>query len=159
MGSPQSLRTGYSVRVGGRAERGPGEALRKVPLFSLCSEHELNLIASQMEERTLPKGETLTTQNAPAGTFYVIVEGEVEAVVDGASRGALGAGDFIGEISMLDGGPATATTTTAARSRLLAISHDQFREFVRANDWLLTRLLGVMALRQRRDYAAWRDTK
>jgi CRP/FNR family transcriptional regulator/CRP/FNR family cyclic AMP-dependent transcriptional regulator len=134
------------------------ELLKRVPLFSTCSDHELELIGSQMDEITAPKGEELTSQGKPADSFYVVLDGQIETIIDGAPRGVMTAGDFFGEISMLDGGAATATTTAQEKTRLLVISHDRFREFVKANDWLLTRLLGVMALRQRRDYAAWRES-
>jgi CRP-like cAMP-binding protein len=139
-------------------ETSRAELLKRVPLFSTCSDQELAVIGSQMEEITVSGGEELTSQGQPADTFYIVLGGQVEAMIDGAPRGQMGAGDFFGEISMLDGGSATATTTAQDKTRLLAISHDRFRELVKANDWLLTRLLGVMALRQRKDYAAWRES-
>jgi CRP-like cAMP-binding protein len=130
--------------------------LKKVSLFSTCSEQELETIAAQMEAVTVPKGKVLTVQGRAAYKFFVILEGRVAAVVDDTHRGELGPGDFFGEISMLGGGVATATMVVSERTKLLAISQKQLREFARANHWLLVRLLRVMDLRERKDYAGWR---
>jgi CRP-like cAMP-binding protein len=130
--------------------------LKKVSLFSTCSEQELETIAAQMEAVTVPKGKVLTVQGRAAYRFFVILEGRVAAVVDDTPRGELSPGDFFGEISMLGGGVATATMVASERTKLLAISQKQLREFARANHWLLVRLLRVMDLRERKDYAVWR---
>ncbi|TMD72925.1 MAG: cyclic nucleotide-binding domain-containing protein, partial [Chloroflexi bacterium] len=60
-------------------------------------------------------------------------------------------GSFFGEISMLDRGPATATVVTSGPSKVMVMSHAQFRDAIRANDQLLSQVMAVMAERLRRD--------
>jgi CRP-like cAMP-binding protein len=130
--------------------------LKKVPLFSTCSAQELETVGAQMEAMTVPKGKVLIVQGRGAYRFFVILQGRVAVVVDDNARGELGPGDFFGEISMLGGGAASATMVALERTKLLAISQKQLREFAKANQWLLVKLLRVMDLRERKDYAAWR---
>lgn len=140
------------------AERYPAQvtdpkthALKRVPLFSRCSERDLQFVAGHTDELEVEAGRALTTQGKPADTFYVLLDGEAEVEVDGAKRRTLHPGDFFGEISMLDRGPATATVTTRARSRLMVMSHPQFRDAIKANQDLLSRVFEAMAERLRAD--------
>jgi CRP-like cAMP-binding protein len=61
-------------------------------------------------------------------------------------------GAFFGEISMPDRGPATATVVTKTPTRLMVMSHLQFRDAVKGNDQLLSHVLSVAAGRLRSDY-------
>jgi CRP-like cAMP-binding protein len=71
--------------------------------------------------------------------------------VDGKPRPALHAGDFFGEIGMLDRGPATATVVTASPVQAMVISHSQFRDAIKSSDPLLSAVIATMADRLRRD--------
>lgn len=130
------------------------DALSKVPLFSQLSKHELEFVATRTDEAEVPAGKVLTTQGHPGDTFYALLDGEAKVEIDGNLRRALKAGDFFGEISMLDRGLATATITTSKPSRLLVMSHAQFRDAVKANDALLIKVLAAMGERLRADMAA-----
>ena len=74
--------------------------------------------------------------------------------VDGRRRRTLNRGDFFGEISMLDRGPATATVVASAPSRLMVMSHAQFRDAVKGNDELLSKVMAAMGERLRADMLA-----
>lgn len=131
-------------------------ALRQVPLFSRCTKKELDFIASAGDEVDVPAGKSLTREGRPGDTFYVILDGEAEVKIDGQRRRILKTGDFLGEISMIDRGHATATVTTLKRSRLFVMSHAQFRDAIKANDNLMVKVLMAMGERLRADLAAAR---
>ena len=82
------------------------------------------------------------------------VEGEAAVDVSGKRRPTLKAGDFFGEISMLDRGLASATVTTRTPARLMVMSHAQFRDAIKASDSLLVKVLASMGERLRADMAA-----
>jgi len=128
--------------------------LSKVPLFSPLSKHELEFVATRTDEVDVPVGKVLTTQGVPGDTFYVLLDGEAEVDIDRKFRRTLKTGDFFGEISMLDRGLGTATITTTKASRLLVMSHAQFRDAIKANDALLIKVLAAMGERLRADIAA-----
>src|SRR6267143_6770404 len=129
-------------------------ALSKVPLFAPLSKPELEFVATRTDEVDVPAGRILTTQGAPGDTFYALLDGEAKVVIDGNLRRTLRTGDFFGEISMLDRGLATATVTTTKPSRLLVMSHAQFRDAIKANAALLIKVLAAMGERLRADFAA-----
>jgi CRP-like cAMP-binding protein len=130
------------------------DMLSKVPLFEPLSKHELEFVATKTDEVDVPAGRILTTQGAPGDTFYALLDGEAKVDIDGKLRRTLKTGDFFGEISMLDRGLATATITTTKPSRLLVMSHLQFRDAIKANDALLIKVLAAMGERLRADLAA-----
>jgi CRP/FNR family transcriptional regulator, cyclic AMP receptor protein len=130
------------------------EILRKVPLFARVASKDLELVASRTDEVEVPAGRLLVQQGRPADTFYVLLEGEADLEVDGKPRPALKPGDFFGEISMLDRGPATATVVTRTPARLMVMSHSQFRDAIKGNEDLLGQVMAAMGERLRADSLA-----
>jgi CRP-like cAMP-binding protein len=127
------------------------DVLGRVPLFARCSRKELEFLASRTDEVELNANHTLIKQGSPSDSFYVLLDGEATVKVDGTDRPSLHAGDFFGEISMLDRGPATATVTTATPVRVMVMSHAQFRDAIKGSDPLLSTVIAAAADRLRRD--------
>jgi CRP/FNR family transcriptional regulator, cyclic AMP receptor protein len=98
-------------------------ALKRVPLFSQLTANELKFVASRTDEVSIGAGRRLTRQGYPSDSFYVLLDGEVEVIVDDKMRATLKAGDFFGEISMLDRGVGTATVVTKTPVRMMVMSH------------------------------------
>src|ERR1700737_1064395 len=92
--------------------QGKGDRRKAVPLFSHDSKKELEFLSTRVDEISIPAGKTLLVQGQPTDTFYVLLDGEVEVSVDGRPVKRLKAGDFFGEIGMLDRAVATASVTT-----------------------------------------------
>ena len=133
------------------------EALGKVPLFALATSRELRFIAQEGDEIDVPAGKQLIKQGHPSDTFYVQLDGESEVEVDGQARRVMKAGDFFGEIGMIDRGPGTATVTTLTAGRFFVMSHAQFRDAIKANDSLMVKVLRVMGERLRDDLVISRE--
>jgi CRP-like cAMP-binding protein len=127
------------------------DALSRVALFAGSSHKELEFLVSRTDEVDVPAGKTLIKQGSLGDTFYLLLDGEATVDVDGHERPPLRAGSFFGEISMLDRGPATATVVTTTPARLMVMSHAQFRDAIKADDNLLSQVMGAMAVRLRRD--------
>jgi CRP-like cAMP-binding protein len=132
-------------------------ALSRVPLFSNCTPKELEFIAGHTDDVDVEAGRELTRQGALGHTFYVLLNGEVEVTIDGRHRTNLSTGDFFGEISMLDQGEGTATIVTTKPSRLMVMSHTQFRDVVKTHDGILVKVLEAMAGRLRKDLEIARE--
>jgi len=130
------------------------EALKRVPLFSQLTPRELRFVASRTDEVSLPAGRQLTRQGQSSDSFYVLLSGDVDVVIDGKKRTTLKAGDFFGEISMLDRGVGTATVVTKTPVRMMVMSHAQFRDAIKTSDALLVKVLSAMGARLRADLAA-----
>ena len=94
------------------------EVLRSVPLFQGMTDRSIETIASLAEETRFESGSTLVREGEPGDQFLIIRDGS--AVVDqgGHAIRELGSGDFLGEISLIDGRPRSATVTATAPQRV-----------------------------------------
>ncbi|MBO0687119.1 MAG: cyclic nucleotide-binding domain-containing protein, partial [Candidatus Dormibacteraeota bacterium] len=124
------------------------------PLFVHLTERDLEFVASRTDEVDVPSGRQLVGQGELGHAFYVLLEGTAQVTIDGSDRPGLGPGDFFGEISMLDRGPATATVVTTSPARLMVMSHAQFRDAIKSSDDLLSRVMAAMGERLRADSTA-----
>jgi CRP/FNR family transcriptional regulator, cyclic AMP receptor protein len=124
------------------------DRLRSVPLFSACSDKDLSFIASRVDEVDVPAGKTLCKVGESGGDFFIILEGKAEVDADRGS-GALGPGDFFGEIALIDNGPRTATVRSATPMRMLVLGHAQFRDVLHQNGEIAVKILRAVTQRLR----------
>ena len=106
------------------------ELLKHVPLFKDVSRHDLEQIGQLAEEVDVPAGQVLTREGAPGSEFFVIVDGNVRIDVHGETVRTMDAGDFLGEIALVDDGPRTATATTTTPTKLLVLGRREFRSLM-----------------------------
>jgi CRP-like cAMP-binding protein len=103
----------------------PPEVLRS-PLFEEFSHEELVEVIRGLKLLTFEPGDVVVTEGEPGESLFVITSGRVKAFVrrpsgQSAKVRELGEGDFFGEVSILQGGPRTATITCATRCDLLEL--------------------------------------
>ena len=84
------------------------EHLAEIPLFSALSKKDLQRIAKASNEVILDAGTVLAEQGDMGREAFVIVEGTATVSRNGRKVGAVGPGDAVGELSLLDHGPRTA---------------------------------------------------
>jgi CRP-like cAMP-binding protein len=101
--------------------------LSRVPMFSQCDNTQLERLATVARERDVVAGDAVVRQGEPGDEFFVIAAGAVTVARDGREVAKLGAGDYFGELALLDPAPRDATVTAAEPSNLLAIGRDDFR--------------------------------
>jgi CRP-like cAMP-binding protein len=102
------------------------DPLRKVPLFSGVSRRHLDLIARLADEVRWEAGKVLARQGERGLEFLLIVDGSARVERDGRIIARLGAGDFFGEMSLIDGKPRTATVIADTPVVLLVIHRRSF---------------------------------
>lgn len=102
------------------------EALTKVPLFSDLSRRQLNLIARHADEVKLDAGKVLARQGEHGLEFLLIVDGSARVERNGKGIARLGAGNFFGEMSLIDGKPRTATVIAETPMVLLVVHRRSF---------------------------------
>jgi CRP-like cAMP-binding protein len=121
--------------------------LRQVPLFGAMTEAAIAAIAELADDAGFAPGDRLTEEGQPGDTFMAITEGAAEVVRAGVVVRSLGPGEFIGEISLIDGKPRTATVAATAPTRVLVLRHDAFLELL--DRYPSVRLGVLMALTER----------
>ena len=105
-------------------------ALRGVPILAGLRRETLMALATRSTVRSVPAGTRLTTAGMRGSELFVILTGTVDVSRGGASIARLGEGDFVGEISLLDGGPRSADVTTTTECDLLVVSAGDFAELL-----------------------------
>lgn len=125
------------------------EQLSKVPLFSGCSRKDLQTIARVVRDIDHPAGTVIAREGDPGVGLFVITEGTTDVTIGGRRRARLGPGDFFGEISLLDGGPRTATVTSTSDVKLLGLTEWTFRGLMMEHPSIAVKTLQAMAGRLR----------
>lgn len=97
--------------------------LSKVPIFSQLTDRELRSVGSIVHRRKYSANEQIFSQGDPGLGMYVIEKGEVEIVYcdNGTEKilAVLKAGDFFGELSLLDESPRSATAVAKTDSSII----------------------------------------
>src|SRR2546427_1082548 len=83
--------------------------LAKVPLFRGCSDSDMLEIAACAHLIAFDDGSVIVPEGEEGLGFYLVLSGDASVVQDGAEINRLHAGDFFGEIALLEGTPRTAT--------------------------------------------------
>jgi CRP-like cAMP-binding protein len=142
-----------------RMATAPVELIKNVPLFSDLDDRELRQIAQSMKERTFNAGDVVTEEGKGGVGFFVIDDGNAKVSVGGQERGALGPGDYFGEIalllSLIERTPRTATVVTETPVRCFVLSKGEFRSVIYERN-IAANLLHNMA--QMLDAASTRPT-
>jgi len=135
--------------------------LARTELFGSLAPGALDAIAADSHERRYAKGESLFGEGDAADAFFVVAEGTVKVFVS-SSQGkdmvlaTLRTPEGLGEVSLLDGGPRSAsaeavdpvTVVAIARSTLLGVFQRErsvAEAMLRASGGLLRRLTGQAA--------------
>ena len=91
----------------------------------------------------------MTKQGQHGQEAFVIVDGKARVEVGGKTVAKLGAGDFIGELSLIDGKPRTATVIAETPMTLLAVRRRDFRSLRDSVPGLQEKLLVTLCERLR----------
>jgi CRP/FNR family transcriptional regulator, cyclic AMP receptor protein len=101
--------------------------LSKVPLFANCSKRELARLLSLGRTETVDAGHTLFVEGAPSSNLYVVLTGSAVVKKNGRRIARVGPGDVVGEISVILGGPRTATVQAETPIEWLVLDQASLR--------------------------------
>jgi CRP/FNR family transcriptional regulator, cyclic AMP receptor protein len=130
------------------------DVLRRAPLFAALDDEQAAELRGSMAEVTLARGDTLFHEGDPGDRLYVVTEGKVKlqrTSPDGRENmlAVLGAGELIGELSLFDPGPRTATAIAVTEVRLLGLGHADLQPWLRVRPEVGAALLRAVARRLR----------
>lgn len=131
------------------------ELLKKVSLFEGLNEKELKALADTTLVRTFPKDNVIIMAEDRGDTLFVIQRGRVKVSIvseDGREviLSTLGAGDFFGDMSLLDGKPRSANVTATEETELLMLRRADFIRLIQTIPQIAIKLLAVLAGRLRK---------
>jgi CRP/FNR family cyclic AMP-dependent transcriptional regulator len=120
-----------------------------VPLFAGFNRREIEAVGRLMDEIDVKDGRVLMREGAVGREFFIVVSGSVRVERKGRKVNELGAGDFLGEIALIDGGPRTATAIAAEPCRLLVLGVGGFRTLVSKYPTVQGKIMKALAVRLR----------
>jgi CRP/FNR family cyclic AMP-dependent transcriptional regulator len=123
--------------------------LGQVSLFEGLSRKELESILAAGKEIAHGEDHDIVEEGATGVGFHLILEGEADVLVGGVRRAKLRAGDYFGEMSLIDGGPRSATVRSVTPVRALALTSWAFMPLLDKNPSIGRKLLVEMSKRLR----------
>ena len=122
-----------------------------IELFVGLPEKALRRIARQVKEMRFAAGSVILEEDSEGGLgrMYVVLEGSARAEVDGAPVSEYGPGDHFGEMSLLDGGPRSATVTAISDVSLAGLASWNLRPILMEEPSIAIHLIEVLAKRLR----------
>lgn len=132
----------------------PEEFLKRVELFADLSQKNLTRVAKLCTQRSYKAGEAVVEQGSPGVGLFIITAGKVKIVKTTKSGEQLeiathGPGEFIGEMSVLDGAVRTASVVAVEDTECYAIVSWDFNSLMRSYPEIALEILPVIVRRFR----------
>lgn len=112
--------------------------LRSVPLFSSVPEEQLRLLTTVVTRRSTTRGSIIMAAGDPTDSLYIILSGRLKVMMSDADGkevilSILGAGEFFGEMGLIDDNPRSASVVAIEPCELLAITRRDFKKCMTEN--------------------------
>ena len=125
------------------------ELLGGCPLFRGIDADGVSMLAERATQVDFPAGHVIARQGEIGTGFFVIVSGSVRVVRDGTVVARLTAGDFFGELSVLDRMPRNAMVAAEEPTSCLALASWDFDAVLLEQPALTLAILRGVAARLR----------
>ncbi len=131
------------------------DVLSRAPMFAALDPEAAAALQASMETLSLGKGQVLFNEGERGDRLYVITEGKMKlghTSTDGRESllAVLGPAELLGELSLFDPGPRTATATALTETSLMGLGHAALRPWLTGRPEVAEALLQALAQRLRR---------
>jgi CRP/FNR family transcriptional regulator, cyclic AMP receptor protein len=117
------------------------DLIRRVPLFSLLTTEQAQSVADSVVKRRFRRGELIVEQGRKSNSLFILLNGRAR-VLTADSRGrevilaVLESGDYVGEMSLIDNEPHSATVRAEVQTDMLVLSRTDFSRCLPENSSL-----------------------
>jgi CRP/FNR family cyclic AMP-dependent transcriptional regulator len=130
------------------------DQIRKVPLFSTLTDEEFSSLQHIFILRSYRRNQVIFMEEETGTYMYLVLTGKVKvAKSSSAGRETIlaihKAGDFFGEMSLLDGKTAPATVSAMEDSKIISVSGSDFHKYLMHNEKVLLQIIDVLCARLR----------
>jgi CRP/FNR family cyclic AMP-dependent transcriptional regulator len=124
------------------------QSLKEITLFNGLSEDELAILEQSANKKLFPRNTILVSEGDTTDSLYVICSGKVKVIInDDEGRevilSVLGAGDYFGEMALLDNEPRSACVMTKEPTEIMMISKQSFMEIFSSHPVAYNLLTGL----------------
>ena len=133
-----------------RRRSGPdADRLRPLAVFHGCDDHELRAVRGLLTPVDVEAGRTLINEHDIGREFFIIASGTAEVLHAGESVAQLGAGQFFGEMALLDGKPRTATVRAISAMEVLVQDQREFHTMLQQSPTVACNITRTLSRRLR----------
>jgi len=138
------------------------EVLARSGIFQGVDPETANVLAKELEITEIRKGDVLFNEGEPGDSLYIVLSGKIKLgrrAADGRQNliALMGPSDMVGELSLFDPGPRTATATAVTDTRVARLRKTALRPWLSNRPEIAEQLLRVLARRLRRTNDALAD--
>ena len=124
--------------------------LVELPLFDALKEKELEIVANYMTFFELEKGEVLFEEGDKGGCIYFVLDGIIDVIKESSPGSSvviasLPRGRSIGEMSVIDNYPRSATAKARTQSSFLTLTQESFNVIIDGYPKIGTKLLKAIS--------------
>jgi CRP-like cAMP-binding protein len=125
-----------------------------VPLLAALSESDREVLARHVTRKRYRRNDVIFQREDPGNSLFIIEKGAVRVFVPGAqgtdlTLAVFNAGDFFGDMSLLDGRPRSASIAATLETTTLVLERADFISLLRARPDAAMAVLEVVAKRLR----------
>ena len=130
------------------------DLIRRVPLFSMLTVEQAQTIADGVVKRRYRRGEIIVEQGRKSDALFILLSGRAR-VITSDTRGrevilaVLEAGDYLGEMSLIDNEPHSATVRAEVQTDVLVLGRGEFATCLPDNSSLSYAILRGLVARLR----------
>lgn len=130
------------------------DLIRRVPLFSMLTVEQAQTIADGVVKRRYRRGEIIVEQGRKSDALFILLSGRARVTTSDA-RGrevilaVLEAGDYLGEMSLIDNEPHSATVRAEVQTDVLVLGRNEFSVCLPDNSSLSYAILRGLVARLR----------
>ncbi len=130
------------------------DLIRRVPLFSTLSDDEFNKLSHIFVVRVYRKNQIIFLEEETGNYMYLVLSGKVKVAKSTASGKETllaihRAGDFFGEMSLLDGKTSPATVSAIEDCKIISVRAADFHKHLMHNEKVLLQIINVLCARLR----------
>ena len=130
------------------------DLIRRVPLFSMLTPAQAESLAGAVGKRRFKRGEYIVEQGKKCESLFIILAGRARVVVtDRRDRevilATLHPGDYVGEMSLIDHDPHSATVAAEVQTDALVLGGGDFSRCLLENNSTMTAVLKGLVQRLR----------
>jgi CRP-like cAMP-binding protein len=138
------------------------EVLARSGIFQGVDQDAADALVKEMDVLDIRKGEVVFNEGEPGDSLYIVLSGKVKIgrrAADGRQNliAVMGPSDMLGELSLFDPGPRTATATALTDARVTRLRKQALRPWLSNRPEIAEQLLRVLARRLRRTNDALAD--
>ncbi|MEO7245909.1 MAG: Crp/Fnr family transcriptional regulator [Rubrivivax sp.] len=130
------------------------DLIRRVPLFSMLTADQAQAVADSVTKRRFRRGELVVEQGRKSNALFILLNGRAR-VLTADARGrevilaVLESGDYVGEMSLIDNEPHSATVRAEVQTDMLVLQRTDFARCLPENSTLSYAILRGLVRRLR----------